>query len=154
MAMGWYAAYQSDDRQFIFYNFASALVAALHFGMLGSMVGVGLMLISGLRFGISLYSKHASWGTLFAIVTLIQGVYLFEGWYDGFGIASSMMACWILFAFEGRQLRIAAFICILLSLVHSVGIDSWSSILYCTGTMISLAWGLLRSTPKSETVAA
>ncbi|WP_143811995.1 YgjV family protein [Paraferrimonas haliotis] len=145
MGIGWYAVSRRDDLGFISFNLASALIASLHFALLDSMVLATIMLLSGLRFAISLKSRRKPWVWLFVGGALLQGLALAQYWYEWFAIVASMISSWAVFVTRGKRLRESLLLCNGLNLINAVGVMSWSTILYCSGTLVTLAYRLLKS---------
>ncbi len=132
MAMGWWANSRQSDQQLLRANSVAALLTALHFGLMGSPLGMSNQLVNAGRFALSQHARHWLLPLGFAALALLQGILLANHWSEWLVVSAAVISSFLLFYAHGWRLRLGLLLCAALNLTLSLYLWSYSGIIYQT----------------------
>ncbi len=101
---------QKDDRRLRLLMGFQAFTLVIHFVMLGAYSGAGSAIVTSARNFLSLRESMKKFAPLFALATLIFGVWGYERWPDALPVMSGILATYALFYQKGIAMRYT-FVC-------------------------------------------
>lgn len=138
--------FSSKDRKTKLFLVMACISNALYFGFNEMLISASIVLLTGLRIGTSMYTRHTAVGVFFLLAAILPPfVVSSNDWVSVLpGITGTIAAFWM----TGRPMRVMLIIGSLLWIVNNALSGAWVGVIGESILVTSGILGLVRSTVK------